>query len=123
MSSERGSVSIIVAAMMAAIVVLALGAADVARVFAVASRAQSAADAAALAAAQELALPAGEGSPGDIAAAYAIRNGAALRTCACEPGTFDAQVEVDVAVGPLSLAPDDLRVTASARAVVDLPTP
>ena len=123
MSDERGSVSIVVAAMMAAIVVLALGAADVARVFTVASRAQTAADAAALAAAQELALPGGEATPTEIAGSYALRNGAVLGSCACEPGTFEAEVDVKVLVGALTLGADDLAVVASARAVVDLPAP
>ena len=119
---ERGSVSILVAAMAGVVVVLALGAADVARVFAAASRAQTAADAAALAAAQELALPGGVISPSEIAASYAARNGAVLGVCACEPGSFAADVEVAVGTGALFLAPDDLEVVASARAVVDLPS-
>jgi uncharacterized membrane protein len=120
-AGERGSVSIVVAAMTAVIVVLALGGADVARVFAAASRAQTAADAAALAAAQELALPGGSLTPAEIAATYAAANGATLGTCGCEPGTFAADVEIRVLVGSLFLAPDDLTVVASARAVVDLP--
>ena len=119
---EGGSVSIVVAAMAAAIVVLALGAADVARVFAAASRAQTAADAAALAAAQELALPEGTLTPSELAADYAASNGAAMQACGCEPGSFAADVTVRMLVGPLFLAPDDLSVAASARAVVDLPT-
>ena len=122
MSHERGSVTIVVAAMMAVIVMLALGAADVARVFTVASRAQTAADAAALAAAQELAMPVGGRAPSELAASYAAGNGAALEACSCEKGTFAADVEVSVSAGPLFLAPDDLRVVASARAVVDLPS-
>ena len=121
-SDERGSVSVLVAAMAAVLVVLALGAADVARVFAAAARAQAAADAAALAAAQELALPEGISTPGEIAASYATRNGAVLGSCTCEPGSFVADVEVAVAAGTLFLAPDDLLIVASARAVVDLPT-
>lgn len=118
---ERGSVSIVVVAMAAVIVVLGLGAADVARVFAAASRAQTAADAAALAAAQEQALPGGSSTPSEVAASYAAANGAGLDSCACDPGTFAAAVEVRVPVGTLFLAPDDLTVVASARAVVDLP--
>jgi secretion/DNA translocation related TadE-like protein len=119
---ERGSVSILVAGLAAVVVVLALGAADVARVFAAASRAQTAADAAALAAAQELAIPEGVRTPAEHAATYAAANGAALVGCVCDAGTFQADVEVSVPVGRLFLAPDDLRVEASARAVVDLPS-
>jgi secretion/DNA translocation related TadE-like protein len=122
LGADRGSVSILVAALTAVLVVLALGAADVARVFAAASRAQTAADAAALAAAQELALPEGIATPAEIAASYAGRNGASLDSCECEPGTFAADVRVAMAAGTLFLAPDDLEVTASARAVVDLPS-
>jgi Flp pilus assembly protein TadG len=107
--------------MTAAIVVLALGAADVAKVFAAASRAQTAADAASLAAAQELALPQDQELPGEIAASYAAANGASLDSCACDLGTFAADVEVSVPVGRLFLAPDDLTVVAFARALVDLP--
>jgi secretion/DNA translocation related TadE-like protein len=121
MREERGSVSIIVAGLVAVLVVLALGAADLARVFLAASRAQTAADAAALAAAQELALPEGEFTPSELASSYAARNGATVTTCVCEPGTFVAEVEIASPVGPLFLAPNDLRVIATARAVVDLP--
>lgn len=122
LGDDRGSVSVLVAAMAGVLVMLALGAADVARVFAAASRAQTAADAAALAAAQELALPGGLLTPAEIAASYAVRNGAVLGSCACEPGSFSADVEVAVGTGSLFLAPDDLEVVASARAVVDLPS-
>jgi Putative Flp pilus-assembly TadE/G-like len=58
---ERGSVSIVVVALMAMALVLAMGAADLARVLTGAARAQTAADAAALAAAQELASAASAG--------------------------------------------------------------
>ena len=121
MRDERGSVSVLVASLAAVLVVLAIGVADVARVLTAASRAQSAADAAALAAAQELAFPEGTSAPAEVAAGYAARNGAELRRCACESGTFTADVDVLVPAGPLFLGPDDLGVEASARAVVDLP--
>lgn len=119
---DRGSVSVLVAALVAVIVVLALGAADVARVFTAAARAQTAADAAALAAAQELAMPGGVATPSELAAGYAARNSATLTSCVCEPGTFTVDVEIRVSVGTLALAPDDLSVVAKARAVVDLPS-
>ena len=51
MKEQDGSVSVIVAAIVAAMVILGLGAADLARVLVSASRAQTAADAASLAAA------------------------------------------------------------------------
>jgi secretion/DNA translocation related TadE-like protein len=117
---QDGSVSIVVAAIVAALVVLALGAADAARVIVAAANAQAAADAAALAAAQELALP-NDLEPGDVAREYAGRNGATLVACECEREAFEAVVTVLVPVGPLLLFADDRTVRASARGVVDLP--
>jgi Flp pilus assembly protein TadG len=117
---ERGSVSIVVAAILAAVVVLSLGAADVARVLTAAATAQTAADAAALAAVQELAVPSGL-EPEDLAREYAARNEAVLVSCACAKETFEAVVTVRAAVGPLLLFADDRAVQARARAVVDLP--
>ena len=57
--TERGSVTIVASGVMVVMAVLALACADVARTLTAASVAQTAADAAALAAAQELALPGG----------------------------------------------------------------
>ena len=59
-SSERGSVSMLAAAVMLMVVVMALATSDVARALSAVSRAQAAADAAALAAAQEMVEPTGE---------------------------------------------------------------
>jgi len=117
---QGGSVSIVVAAVLAATLVLAMGAADVARVYLVAAQAQTAADAAALAAAQELAIPSGT-EPEVVASAFADRNGADLVACECSPDATEAVVEVRVAVGPLLLFADDRVVVAEARGVVDLP--
>jgi secretion/DNA translocation related TadE-like protein len=119
--SERGSVSIVVVALMAVALVLAMGAADLARVLTGAARAQTAADAAALAAAQELAVGSSGSAPGDLAAEYAGRNDAVLTACSCDAGGTEAVVTVTVQVGALLLAPDDRVVTARARAVVDVP--
>ena len=119
-ADERGTVSIVVAGVLAASIVLALGAADVAKVLAVASRAQTAADAAALAAAQDLAVPTVT-LPEDVARAYAEVNGATLVSCACPRDSRDARIEVRVPVGPLLLFGDDRVVIARARAVVDVP--
>ena len=118
MKEQDGSVSVIVAAIVAAMVILALGAADLARVLVAASRAQTAADAASLAAAQELALPS-DRTPQEIAAEYAARNDAEVARCACEEGSLEATVDVVMPVGPLLLFADDRVVRASARAVVD----
>ncbi|HSJ52055.1 MAG TPA: Rv3654c family TadE-like protein [Actinomycetota bacterium] len=117
---ERGSVSIVVAAMVMTVVVLGLAGADLARVLTAAAEAQTAADAAALAAAQELFLP-GELEPIDVAREYADRNGATLVDCRCERETLEAVVTVLAPIGPLVLFGDDRAVRATARAVVDLP--
>jgi len=117
---ERGSVSIVAAAVLAATVTLAIAGADLTRVLAVAARAQTAADAAALAAAQELAIPS-ELEPADVAGEYATHNGATLVSCVCYRETFEATVRVRIPVGVLLLFSDDRVVEADARAVVDLP--
>lgn len=119
-AGERGSASLVVAAMLAAAVVMSLGAADLGRVVTARARAQTAADAAALAAAQELALPGGR-RPIDVAGEYAAANGASLRSCTCPVGSVEAVVEVVVEVGDLSIASGGRVVSARARAVVDLP--
>jgi Flp pilus assembly protein TadG len=106
--------------MTAVLVVLALAAADVARVLTTAASAQTAADAAALAVAQELALPGGR-DLADLAAEYAGYNGATAVGCECEPGAAEAVVTVRMPVGPLLLFADDRQVEARARGVVDLP--
>ncbi|HET8526044.1 MAG TPA: pilus assembly protein TadG-related protein [Actinomycetota bacterium] len=113
--------SLLVAGGVAALVVFSLGVADVARVLLAASTAQTSADAAALAAAQALALDEREPLPGELAAEYASLNGAVLETCTCDPGTFAATVEVRMPVGDLILFGDDRTVRAMARADVDVP--
>lgn len=113
---ERGSVTVVAAAMMAIIATLVLGSADVWRVLEAKSRAQTAADAAALAAAQSLALPDG-GAPVEAAMSFAAANGGELRSCSCDPGRADAVVEVSVDVGDLVFIPGSHSVTARAMAV------
>jgi secretion/DNA translocation related TadE-like protein len=122
-SREDGSVSVLVAGAVAALVVFSMGVADIARVMLAASRAQTSADAAALAAAQALALDEREPPPRELAADYATINGAALETCVCDPGSFAATVQVRMPVGGLLLFGDDRAVLASARAAVDFPPP
>ena len=61
--------------------------------------------------------------PEGLAAGYAQANGATLVSCRCTPGTWEALVEVEVLVGDLRLVPGSRTVTASARALVDLPAP
>jgi secretion/DNA translocation related TadE-like protein len=119
-SSQRGSVTVVTAGIIAIVVVASMGVADVGKVLIARSHAQEAADAAALAAAQEMAIATGR-PPADWAADYASRNGAALTACACAAGSTEAVVSVTVPVGRLMLLPGDRAIGASARAVVDLP--
>lgn len=116
---QRGSVTVVVAAIAALTLVLAMGCADVARALTASARAQNAADAAALAVAQELAFPGGR-DPAELAAEYAARNGATV--IASSVSGFEVIVEVAVPVGTLLLFPDDRVATATARAVVDFGT-
>jgi len=117
---ERGSVSVVVAASVGMALVVSMGAADVGRALIARSRAEAAADLAALAAAQELAFPSGV-DPATLAADYADRNGARLVSCSCDEGTFEATVEVAVPVRGFLLPIADRDVIGVARAVVDLP--
>ncbi len=115
----RCSVSVLAATVCGFAVVLALLTLDVSRAIAGRSRAQSAADAAALAAADELALPTGR-DPASLAASYAARNGARLVSCRCAEGSGEALVTVEVPIA-LSILGPDRAVRVSARAVVDEP--
>ncbi len=119
-ASERGSVSVVTAGIIAIMVILTLGAADLGSALIARERARAAADAAALAAAQELAIPSA-GTPADHAAEYAERNGASLTDCTCEVGALEAIVRVSVPVGHMFLFPGEPSVTAQARAIVELP--
>lgn len=92
--------TVVSAAALALIAVLALGCVDLTQ---------------ALAAAQELAVPSGA-DPADVARFYAESNGATL--VSCERSGAQVTVEVDVRVPPLALLPGDHFVHASARAVV-----
>ncbi|HEX6581604.1 MAG TPA: Rv3654c family TadE-like protein [Actinomycetota bacterium] len=117
---ERGSISIVVAAAVGMALVVTMGAADVGRALIARSRAEAVADFAALAAAQELALPSGI-DPSTVAAEYADRNGGRLVSCSCVPGRSEAVVEVAVPARGFLLPLEDRDVIGVARAVVDLP--
>ncbi len=117
---QGGSVSVLTAAVMLTILVCTMGVADVGRALTVRAQARVAADAAALAAAQELAFPSGE-VPAEQAASYAQHNGAELLSCSCAPGSFDAVVTVRRRLEGLFLVPGSVDLDVTARAVVDLP--
>ncbi|MFM7719152.1 MAG: hypothetical protein ACKO8G_06675 [Actinomycetota bacterium] len=118
--SDRGSVSIVVVAAIAAVMLLAAGLRDLAVATRTVAVAETAADAAALAAAQSMAMPS-TATPSEAAGAFAALNGAEIRDCRCDPASFEAVVTVGVPTAPLWLFPDGIVVTATARAVVDLP--
>lgn len=120
MRRERGSVTIVAASVMLVALVLTLGVADLAKVLVVRTRVRWAADAAALAAAQELVLSGTD--PAAQAASYAESNGAQLVACDCPRGGVEAVVEVRMPVGHLLLLPGDRWASARARAIVEWPT-
>jgi Flp pilus assembly protein TadG len=115
--SQRGSITVLTAALMFLAGVLTLAAVDLLRAVQARAVAQTAADAAALAAAQEIAIPSGK-TPQDVAAEYAGRNHAAMLSCTCEPGSSEAVVEVEASVD-LVFVGADRTVRAAARAVIE----
>lgn len=118
--AQRGSISVITAAIALVMMVCTMGIADVGSVLAARAHTRAAADAAALAAAQELAFPSGA-DPGEQAALIASRNGVELIACSCAPGSFEAIVTVRAVTAGLLLMPGSLMLDVRARAVVDLP--
>jgi len=120
MSGERGSVSVAAAGALVSLLVCTMGISDISRVLGARTEARTAADAAALAAAQELAAPTGA-DPAAVAGDFAGRNGAQLTECACSAESDDAVVTVARSVDGLWLVPGTLTLSVRARAVVDLP--
>ncbi len=120
MSSDRGSITVVTAAVIAVVVIITMGTADVGKALVASAHARQAADAAALAAAQELALPSGR-VPAEVAGDFAAHNGATLTACTCAPGTAGALVTVIVQIDHLLLLPGSRTATAQARAVVEVP--
>ena len=117
--SERGSASIVVVGALALASIVAAFSADLSRALAARARAQIAADAAALGAAQELLIPSGR-MPEEVARDFAVRNGAVLVGCRCDPGTTEAVATVEIEV-QLPLLAQSRTVRASARAVIAAP--
>jgi hypothetical protein len=117
--TERGSISVVTAASLAFAAVLAALGADLARATVTASRIQWTADAAALAAAQELVRPSGR-TPAEVAAEYAERAGARMVACRCDVGASDVVVEVAAEV-LLPFLGGSRTVRRAARAVAAAP--
>ena len=117
--ASRGSASLVLMVALGVAAIQAAFGADVTRASAGRVRAQAAADAAALAAAQELVVPS-DRTPAEVAAEYAEMGGARLMACRCDPGADDVVVTVELDARLPFL--DQVRtVTASARAVVAAP--
>jgi secretion/DNA translocation related TadE-like protein len=116
---ERGSVSVVLVAAIGVALMCTMGVADVGRVLVERSHAEAAADAAALAAAQDLALATGD--PAADAARFADENGTVLIECSCASEAGEAVVTVRRSFSGLLLVPGSLSLDAQARAVVDLP--
>ncbi len=115
---EEGSVTVFAVTVAAFAAILALVLVDLLRALESKSRAQTAADAAALAAAQEMARPSGA-QPSAMAAEYARRNGATLVACRCGGETDSAVVLVEVPV-PLLFIGGDRQSQARAKAVIEM---
>jgi putative Flp pilus-assembly TadE/G-like protein len=119
--NESGAVTILVAVSSLVFAVGGVTVADAGAMLVARAQAQTAADAAALAAVVEQipVLSHGE-APRDAARAEAERNGATLVTCACDPGSSAATVEVEVVPRLLLIhAWAGRRVRARAAAGVD----
>ncbi len=116
---ERGSISILMAVAAGLAVLVSLLVMDLWRAALARQQAQTAADAAALAAAGAMASPFG-GSPVEAARDLAERNRAELTACACDPADSEAVVTVRVRFRLFVVPGGSGTVTARARAVVEI---
>jgi Flp pilus assembly protein TadG len=103
---------------MVMVLFLAAATGDVVKWLQASARAQVAADAAALAAVQEMAEPTGQ-DPRAVASSFAVRNGASLLSCDCPVEGTSATVEVRTPVGGVLFLRSGT-ASARARAVADL---
>ncbi len=119
MNDQRGSMSVMAMAMLVVVVIAGLLAVDGVRLVGARMQAQTAADAAALAAAPQTFDPQGTGElPRRVADRIAGANGAKLITCTCpfdliwRPRLVHVEVASDVATGPLGVSRVRARATA-----------
>ena len=117
---EDGSVTVMAAALLFLAGIMSVLTLDITQALQARARAQTAADAAALAAMQELVLPSGR-SAEEVAAEYARRNGATLLMCRCHLGATEAVARVEVPVATVFLG-GGRTAQAVARAVVEGPS-
>lgn len=117
----RGSISILVATAALVLALVAVAAVDLGGVLIARVRAQTAADAAALAAASALApVLAQGGNPLNLAEDAASENGARLTRCVCEVGGTTAVVDVEIVAATMFVrAWNGMVVRASATAGLD----
>jgi secretion/DNA translocation related TadE-like protein len=113
-NGERGSASVLVIGVVVIGLVLATAAARLGVALVARGRADTAADAAALAAADALALGRGTAGAKDAARTVAAANGARLVDCAC--GGRSALVTVEVPVGFPTAGPARATAKAEVRA-------
>ncbi|MGI8427140.1 MAG: Rv3654c family TadE-like protein [Actinomycetota bacterium] len=116
--TEDGNAAIAVLGAAVVTFLVVMGLADIGIFFIARAGAQTAADAAALAAASEL-IPGGGQDPERQARRFATANGARLVKCACRPGAQAAEVKVEAAARFL-LFSSGKQVPAVARAEVNL---
>lgn len=118
MSRERGSVTPVVLAAVALVALVGVGTTSVGSLLAAREQANSAAEAAALAAAVATYPPAGASDPWREAAEFAARNSAVLYACQCkvDGGLGDRTVTVTAFVAHSVPLFGELRVFAMARA-------
>lgn len=120
---ESGNSSVALVGGVAMVLVFALGLTDLAVFFLARTRAQTAADSAALAAAAEL-IPGLGTEPEGKAREFAEANGAKLVACECALGSSIAEVSVSIPVRmTLALLSDVKEVRARSRAEVAAPAP
>ena len=118
---QSGNASVALVGGVAMVMVFALGLTDLAVFFLARTRAQTAADSAALAAAAEL-IPGLGTEPEAKAREFAEANGAKLETCRCALGSSVAEVSVSVPVTMTLSGLSDLKeVRARSRAEVAAP--
>lgn len=118
---ESGNSSVALVGGVAMVLVFALGLTDLAVFFLARTRAQTAADSAALAAAAEL-IPGLGTEPEGKAREFAEANGAKLVACECALGSSIAEVSVSVPVRmTLAVLSDVKQVRARSRAEVAAP--
>ena len=123
MTRERGAASVLAVAIVVVGVVLTMGAARLGGALVGRARAETAADAAALAAADALALGHGPSRAQSDARATAARNDARLVSCACAGTRAEVVVEVDVpGLGILgAVARGRARAEVTPECIVGLP--